>query len=329
MEIVFFHRKPRPNKNFSVEILFDQIRNNLPSDVHSKVHIANYYSNGFFKRIYIVLDAIFNQEEINHVTGDINFVAIFLKKRRTVLTVLDVGLMNHPNLLARKVLQWFWIQLPAKRASYITTISAATKNELLKYVNIDEKKVRVIYVPVSGDLKYKPQEFNEECPVILQIGTKENKNLNRLVTAISGLSCKLEIIGVLSEAQIQHLVTNKIDYHNSVNLSTQELRGKFEEADMLTLVSTYEGFGMPIVEAQIVGRPVVTSNLLSMPEVAGNGALLVDPYDLEDIRKAILKIMQNRVLRTNLIQKGKTNAERFSADKIASDYYQLYKSMIN
>jgi len=64
MEVVFFHRKPRPNKNFSVEILFEQIRHHLPSDVQSKVHIAKYYSSGFFKRIYIALEAIFNQPEI-------------------------------------------------------------------------------------------------------------------------------------------------------------------------------------------------------------------------------------------------------------------------
>jgi len=329
MEVVFFHRKPRPNKNFSVEILFEQIRHHLPSDVQSKVHIAKYYSSGFLKRIYIALEAIFNQEEINHVTGDINFVAILLKKRRTVLTFLDVGLMNHPNPLARKVLQWFWIQLPAKRAAYITTISASTKNELLKYVKIDKKKIKVIYVPVSGDLHFNPKKFNENCPVILQIGTKENKNVNRLVTALTGLSCKLEIVGELNESQIEHLKVNKISYTNSINLSSQELASKYKEADIVTLVSTYEGFGMPIVEAQIVGRPVVTSDLLSMPEVAGDGALLVDPFDPVDIREAILKIIHNEGLRADLIRKGRENADRFSADRVANQYYELYKSMIN
>lgn len=329
MKVVFFQRKPRPNKNFSLEILFNQIRENLPKDIDWKIEIAKYYSNGFFKRIYIAIEAIFKQEEVNHVTGDTNFVAIFLKKKKTILTILDTGILNQSSLITRKVIQLFWVQIPVKRAGYVTTISNASKNELLKYVDVDEKKVRVIYIPVSKGMKFSPKIFNTIKPIILQIGTKENKNLIRLAQAIKGINCKLEIVGVLNQEQLLALADNKIDFNNAVNISNEELKEKYQQADLLAFVSTYEGFGMPIVEAQLIGRPVITSNLMSMPEVAGDGALLVDPYNVDEIRNGILKMIKNETYRNLLIEKGKENAIRFSVESITNEYAELYREVFN
>lgn len=327
MKVVFFQRKPRPNKNFSIEILFEQIRNHLPQDIDSVTEISKYYSKGLFNRIYITIAAAFKQGDVNHVTGDITFVTFFLKKRKTILTVLDLGLMNHPNPFLRKILQIFWVQLPVKRAGYITTISAATKTELLKFVDVDEKKVRVLYIPVADLMEYKPKEFNKEKPTILQIGTKENKNIIRLAQALKGISCKLSIVGLLTKNQISALDENAIDYVNVINISNEELKQQYEKSDMLAFVSTYEGFGMPIVEAQIVGRPVITSNLLSMPEVAGDAAHLVDPYDVQNIRNGILKIIADENYRNNLVEKGRKNAIRFSVGTITNQYAELYREI--
>lgn len=328
MKVVFFQRKPRPLKNFSVEMLFDQVRSYLPSDIEYKIHIAKHYSNGFFNRLFISIDAMFNQSDVNHVTGDIGFITIFLSGKKTILTMLDVGSLNDANPIMKKILQWFWVQWPVYKASYVTTISEASKKELLKYINVKhKKKIRIIYVPVSDQLTYVAKTFNEDCPVILQIGTKQNKNIPRLIEAIKGINCKLEIVGVLNQSQIDILELNNINYRNSVNLSNDELRKKYEEADLVAFVSTYEGFGMPIVEAQIVGRPVVTSNILSMPEVAGNGADLVDPFDIESIRNGILRVINDTNYREKLIKAGKINAERFSAKDIANQYAKLYRSL--
>jgi glycosyltransferase involved in cell wall biosynthesis len=327
MKVVFFQRKPRPNKNFSLEILFEQIRAHLPESIKPVKEIAHYYSEGFFKRLYISLEFIFKQGDVNHVTGDITFVTYFLKKRKTVLTILDLGLMNHPNPILRKILQIFWVQIPVKRAGYITTISAATKTELLKFVNVDEKKVRVLYIPVADLMEYKPKVFNTEKPTILQIGTKENKNLIRLAEALNGVNCKLSIVGVLTLGQKEALSQNNIEYSNVVNISNEELKQQYEQTDLLAFVSTYEGFGMPIVEAQIVGRPVITSNLLSMPEVAGGAAHLIDPYNVEDIRKGVLEIISDETYRNMLVEKGRVNAERFSVDTITAQYAEMYKQI--
>lgn len=325
MKVVFFQRKPHPNKNFSIEILFDQIRSHLPKDIESITEIAKYYSEGFFKRLYITIDAIFKQGDVNHVTGDITFVTFFLRKKKTILTILDLGLMNHPNPFLRKILQIFWVQIPVKRAGYITTISAATKTELLKFVDVDERKVQVLYIPVADLMEYSPKVFNTEKPTILQIGTKDNKNIIRLAQALKGISCKLSIVGVLTDKQKTTLIENNIDYSNVVNISNEELKQQYEASDMLAFVSTYEGFGMPIVEAQIVGRPVITSNILSMPEVSGDAAHLIDPYNIEDIKKGIVKIIEDEDYRNNLIEKGRINAVRFSVDTISNQYAELYQ----
>ena len=328
MKVVFFQRKPRPNKNFSIEILFEQIRSHLGKDIESVTEVSRYYSKGLFKRLYITAAAIFKQGDINHVTGDINFITIFLKKRKTILTILDLGLMEHPNPIARKLLQFFWIQLPVKRAGYITTISTATKNELMKFSNVKESKVKVLYVPVADLMEYKPKVFNTEKPVILQIGTKDNKNLIRLSHALKGIPCKLSIVGVLTEKQLKTLKEDALDYTNAVNISNEELKEQYENADLLAFVSTYEGFGMPIVEAQIVGRPVITSNLLSMPEVSGGGAHLIDPYNIEEIRKGVLKIIEDENYRNNLIEIGRKNTVRFSVETISNQYSELYRSIL-
>jgi len=327
MRVIFFQRKPRPNKNFSIEILFNQIRAHLPKEIESVTEISSYYSNGVFKRLYIAIEAIFRQGDVNHVTGDINFITVFLKKSKTILTVLDLGFMNHPNPLVRKILLLFWVKFPVQRAGYITAISEATKTELLKFVNVDERKIRVLYIPVAKGMAYSPKKFNNITPVILQIGTKENKNLIRLAYALKGVNCKLDIVGELNEQQLLALSENKIDYKSSVNISNNELRDKYEQADLLAFISTYEGFGMPIIEAQIVGRPVITSNLLSLPEVAGDGAHLIDPYNIEEIKNGIIKIISDEDYRNILIEKGKVNAVRFSVETITNQYEQLYKEI--
>ncbi len=96
---------------------------------------------------------------------------------------------------------------------------------------------------------------------------------------------------------------HKIDYENFVNLKMKNYLKSIKRCDILFFASTYEGFGMPIVEANIVGRPVITSNFYSMPEVAGDSALIVDPYNIDEIRNGILKIINDDVNRNELIKK--------------------------
>ncbi len=93
---------------------------------------------------------------------------------------------------------------------------------------------------------------------------------------------------------------------------------------MLLFASTFEGFGMPIVEAQRIGRCVVTSNISSMPEVAGNGACFVDPFSVNSIREGLLKVIADSKFRLELIENGLINCRRFTEEKIAEAFYHVY-----
>jgi glycosyltransferase involved in cell wall biosynthesis len=120
-----------------------------------------------------------------------------------------------------------------------------------------------------------------------------------------------------------------VEYEWQAGLSQEQLIGKYIQADMLVFVSTFEGFGLPIVEANAIERPVVTSNASSMPEVASTAACLVDPYDISSIREGILKVIHDDDYREQLLANGRINKERFHPKAIAESYYLIYKGIYN
>jgi glycosyltransferase involved in cell wall biosynthesis len=225
------------------------------------------------------------------------------------------------------ILKLFWITIPVRRAKYVTAISESTKNEILKYVDCDPDKIKVVHVAISEKFSRKDKLFNEANPRILQLGTAPNKNIPRLAEALRGIPCTLDIVGRHDPGLEQVLRNHNISYEYSWALSDHEILQKYNQADIITLVSTYEGFGMPILEGQATGRPVITSNVLSMPEVAGDAACIVDPYSIESIRQGFERIIGNKEYREQLIQKGFENIKRFNPHDIAMQYFELYKSI--
>ena len=90
----------------------------------------------------------------------------------------------------------------------------------------------------------------------------------------------------------------------------------------------YEGFGVPILEANALGRPVITSTTTAMPEVAGEGAVLVDPYKPEEIRQAVQRLIEDDAFRMDLVKKGYQNVQRFKPEMVAAKYEELYKRVV-
>lgn len=326
MKVVFFHRKPKPN-NFSVEGAFQTIREAMPAFVECTVAQSRFDSGGLFKRLYNIVEARFRQGEINHITGDVHYLSYLLASDKTLLTILDCVVIYNATGLKRYLLRLFWYVIPEKRVGLISVISQATKNELVKFISCDPDKIRVVPVCISPDFLRYEKKFNVEKPVILQIGTAENKNLIRLISAIEGIQCRLDIVGKLTNEQIAALKTCNIEYTNSHNLSSSQIITKYNECDLVAFVSLYEGFGMPILEANAVGRPVITSNLLSMPEVAGDAAAIVDPFLISEIRAAVQRIINDDTYRENLINNGYRNALRFNANEVANQYVELYNEL--
>ncbi|OQY71303.1 MAG: hypothetical protein B6D44_13255 [Ignavibacteriales bacterium UTCHB2] len=328
MKVVHFHRRRRPTGNYSIEGFYANVRNELKEKINIEYVELPFYSNGIFRRLLNCIYAAFKQGDVNHITGDVNYLNIFFNKNKTIVTILDCGLLDDTKGMAHKIYKYFWFTLPVKKSKFIVAISEATKKEILKYVKCDPDKIKVIHVSVSPIFHRADKEFNKEKPVILHIGTAPNKNLSRLVEAVREINCKLCIIGNPDAAILKKLNEYKIEFDVFKNLTETELFEKYKSCDLLFFASTYEGFGMPIVEANIVGRPVITSNLYSMPEVAGDAALIIDPYNIDEIRNGIIKIIKDDDLRNEIVKKGFMNADRFVLNKISQQYFELYNQII-
>jgi glycosyltransferase involved in cell wall biosynthesis len=324
--ITHFMRRPRPNV-FSIERLYEDVRGAMPADCRVTVWTCRNFSNGLWPRVKDMWAARKGQGDVNHVTGDVHYLTFLLDPKRTVLTVHDLVLLGRLRGLKRWILWFFWYWLPVRRSRAVVTISEATRAALLGSVRCDPAKVRVIHNNVSDEFRPVLRPFNSELPRILQIGTKSNKNIERVAEALEGIPCRLAVVGPLSDAQTGALRRHGIDYENHVGLSREALVAQYAEADLLVFASTYEGFGLPIVEAQAVGRPVLTSDLAPMTEVAGDAACLVDPFDAESIRAGVLRVIGDEDYRERLVEAGRCNVERFRAAAVAERYAMLYREI--
>jgi glycosyltransferase involved in cell wall biosynthesis len=159
----------------------------------------------------------------------------------------------------------------------------------------------------------------------MTVGTKSNKNLEGIIAAVEGLNCQLLIVGRLSKAQLALLQKSEITYENLTGATDQQIIDAYRSCDVLCFPSFFEGFGMPIIEAQATGRPVITSNYGAMKEVAGEGALLVDPYSSQDIKNALLKVIEDHSSRNDLIQKGLKNAGTHQPVMLCRHYADIYE----
>lgn len=312
----------------SIEKVFRNIAEHLSKENYDFSFQQMPHGNQFFD---VVKNLIFfrkKKSDIYHVTGHIHYIALILPADRTILTIHDLGFLHTRKGLRRFILKMLLLDLPVRRLKYITAISQATKKEIVEKTGCNEKKIKVIENPVR-EFFFTTQEksFNKLNPTILQIGTSINKNLANTIKALNGINCRFKIIGRLDENLLELLSENKVCFENSFNLNDEEIRTEYFEADIIVFCSKYEGFGLPVIEAQAMKKPIVTSNISPLKEVSGGAAFLANPDDYLDIKEGVMKIINNESYRNEIVKKGSENVERFRTENIAKSYEKMYENL--
>lgn len=328
MRILYIYR--HPDMGFSIGKVFKPIEEDMKkyAEVDSVyLPCSNYKPKSLWKNIRAARKAVSRKGyDIIHITGAEHYLIPFLNRYRTVVTVHDLGFYTNHKKSLRTIWKYLTFVKTLEMADYTTYISQKSMDEADKYINIRNDKKIVINNPVGKEYSYHPKDININNPTILHVGTKPNKNLDRTIKALNGINCHLRIIGNLSEEQQKLLDENRICHSCVYNITDDEILEEYVNADIISFPSLYEGFGMPIIEGQSIGRPVLTSNLSPMNEIAGTGAVLVDPTDVNDIRNGFLTLLNNV---EKICRDAVENSRRFQVDIITKQFFEVYQRIIN
>lgn len=258
--------------------------------------------------------------------------------RSYVVTLHDlIPLRSATKLLAARCAFFQFVVRPAaRRAARILTVSEFSRREIIDWLDVPPE--RVVVVGNGVDPKYCPGEDQSKYtfPYVLYVGgNKPHKNLRRLMAAFASPAIPSEFKLVLSGDSNSELASiicelgigERIVFAG--RLSEDELVRLYRGAAALALVSLYEGFGLPILEAMACGTPVVTSNSSSLPEVAGEAAVYVDPISIDSIAGGISVVLRDESLRSRLRQAGLERAGRFSWDRTAGRVWDVVEQVTN
>jgi glycosyltransferase involved in cell wall biosynthesis len=296
------------------------------------------------------------QEGADIIHFPYNWSFPFGKKVPSILTVHDVipfTFREAMGFFRNHFLYKPGIRQACRLNDVIATVSEFSKQDIVEKVSVPADKIRVI--PNGLREPSKPDEridaalddrFDLKNGFILNVGgIHERKNVIRLVRAFSrlvnqrGYPGKLMITGSVSGAPYQikmkklcDAAVKEVGMEKRVVFTgfipDEELDSLLRRADFLIYPSLYEGFGIPILEAMQVGTPVITSDLAAMPEVAGGAAILVDPYNIEEMASEMANLLQDNKLREELSQKGVERASLYSWQGTAEQYLELYEETL-
>lgn len=288
------------------------------------------------------------QVDLLHSPG---FIAPLGLKCRSVVTIFDMTFFLFPDrhTLSKRLYFGFFLPRSARKADMIIAISESSKNDIIRCLHLPEEKVRVIYP--GADESFRPVQDEEgleqvksrygiKKDFILTVGVLEpRKNLDRLIRAFDlllskdGFDLQMVIVGKKGWAYQPILdLPDHLGLQDRVIFTgyvpEEDLPLLYNGACLFVYPSIYEGFGIPVLEAMACGTPVITSNVSSIPEVAGDAALLVDPYDIQAIAQAIEKLLGDEELKGKMKHAGLKQARQFSWEKMALLTLEVYKEIL-
>ncbi len=273
------------------------------------------------------------------------------KKIPTVLTIHDLAFLIYPENYTRINRRYLMAMIPksVRNARKIITDADNTKKDLVRLLKVPEEKIHVIHPGIESRFRpmskdngteiraryYVPNDF-----YLLYVGTLEpRKNLANLIKAYyeiknnKGIQHKLVICGAAGwlYQKLFKLVV-ELDLQNDIvftgHIPDEHLPAVYSRAELLIYPSIYEGFGLPPLEAMACGIPVICSNTSSLPEVVGDAAILIDPYNIEKIAEAMIRVISDEDLKSELKEKGLKRAKAFTWEKTAEETLKVYREAV-
>ncbi len=265
---------------------------------------------------------------------------------KSVVTIHDLIYIRYPNYFLKIDRNIYDLKFrhACRVADRVHAISEQTKRDLIQFYSVPEKKIEVIYQAVNPLFfevcteeqklairsKYRlPEEF------ILTVGTiGPRKNLMNLLKGMVSEKTNIPLVVVGKSTGYQQrarsfIEENRVQVIFLHGIKDAELAVLYQSATAMIYPSLFEGFGLPVAEAQASGCPVITSNTSSLPEAGGDAAIYFNPEKPEEIGKAIKSILAGQNYRETIIAKGRINAQRFTQDKYANQLRKLYKSIVH
>lgn len=227
------------------------------------------------------------------------------------------------------------LKVSAKTSKQIITISEASKEDILKYCDVDEKKITVIYNACNA-VEFNEEKVQQDLPYICAITSElPHKNAKGLLESykeycnITKKPLNLVIIGLRDTSISSNLPTdvkNKISCYKYIK-DNNELYRLINNSSIFLFLSLVEGFGLPPIEAMMLKVPVICSNVSSLPEVVGNAAVLVDPNNYKEVAYAIIKLYNNTELQSTLVNNGLLNVQRYDWKSRAEEYWNVIRGI--
>ncbi|RJR24495.1 glycosyltransferase family 1 protein [Candidatus Microgenomates bacterium] len=303
----------------------------------------------------IELTSLPNEADIVHYPFfDFFFLTLpFVKPKKTVVTIHDCIPLAFPDQYPPgiKGRAKFLIQKQSlKGVEAVITDSESSKKDIVKYLDYPAEKIWVVYLaadPCFGIVEDKKEKdkIKEKYMLpdkfVLYVGdVNYNKNLSNLIKAYSQVKDKADLVFVgksfenktLKEVKEILFLIKELNLEKKVHfpgyIPDSDLKVVYNLASVYCLISLYEGFGLGVLEAMSCGCPVVASKLSSLPEAAGDAALLVDPYSKDEIGKAIGKLLGSKKEREEYAKKGVKRAGLFSWEKVAEETAEVYKKVV-
>ncbi len=302
---------------------------------YNKVVYVRYFWEQILFPFYLLKDNL----DVLHSLG---YVGPVLCPTKHIVSILDLNYRRHAESMSfsKKILLGSMVKFMSIFSNKIVTISEFSKKEIAEGLNVKENKITVTHLSGSNDnyenesnIDIKPL-YNIQSEYIIAFGSpSSHKNIMGLILAFSNVKKKYNDIILLLVGH-QHNNNELQDYIVSLNLKDKVLFAGFvpdehifpliSASKLFVFPSFYEGFGIPLLDAQSAGTPVACSTAASLPEVGSDGALYFNPHDTVEMETVMLQILQDDVLREDLIKKGLINRSGFSWKKTAEETLECY-----